>query len=414
MTQQRRVLLLLLVAFLLLVLAGGGTAWWYQTTRPEYRLRVGREAVHQGDFPKADHLAGLLEADGEVDRAHLLRGELLLARAHTILDTEPSDALGQSLAEQAHDQLNLIRDTGELRTEAAYVDGLCLHLLGSDREAERALSWALTEKPDLIDAHRTLAAIYYDQGMMPAAIKHLGEVIRLDPTDGRPDRLIGLIYKDQERYDYAIEHYRAALGRHLAPQTVEETRSELAEVLIKTGEYKEALQTLEAYDQDSLVRPDVAALKLEAMLYTGTDREAIAAQLDKALADSPTTPALLRLRAHIYRDKKQPREAANMLKRAVEADLSDYATQLEYAQVLGQLKDPAAAEQEKRAEEMGRLRRELSTLTDQAKAEPWNAEVREQLAVLCQQLHLPLLAKRWKKSAAACGPRPTATGAAPR
>ena len=80
MHRLRRVVLWLVVAAAGLGAAGGAGAWWYHTTRPEYRLRRGQEAVRRGDWGRAFREAGRLEAAGCPDHARLLRGETHLRR----------------------------------------------------------------------------------------------------------------------------------------------------------------------------------------------------------------------------------------------------------------------------------------------------------------------------------------------
>src|SRR5262249_17549366 len=68
--------LMLSVAVLVAAVAG---YWRYRVTRPEYRLRQGQEAIHQGDLREAERWAAALEAAGDPDRAHLLRGQIYLS-----------------------------------------------------------------------------------------------------------------------------------------------------------------------------------------------------------------------------------------------------------------------------------------------------------------------------------------------
>src|SRR5262245_14390632 len=97
---------------LLLAAAGAALAWWHHMNQPAYRLRYGRDLLRKGDWKGAEHLALLLEAAGEADRARLLRGEALLRR---------DDFAG------ALEQLNGVRDPGPLRVDAALLTGRCLH-----------------------------------------------------------------------------------------------------------------------------------------------------------------------------------------------------------------------------------------------------------------------------------------------
>jgi hypothetical protein len=125
----------------LLALAAG---WWRHASRPGYRLQRGREALQRHDYDAAGAIADCLEAAGEADRAQLLRGESLMRLRRF------ADALAA---------LNRIRDTGELRLEAAVLSARCLLEL---RQALRAYAWVLSQDPDQVDAYRGLTAIAYD------------------------------------------------------------------------------------------------------------------------------------------------------------------------------------------------------------------------------------------------------------
>src|SRR5262245_11901812 len=158
MPNRRRAWRWLLVAGVALGLAGGAAVRWYQTTRPEYQLRRGQEAVRRADFATARAAAGWLEAAGYRDHARLLRAALHLELDHP----------GSAVAE-----LNPIEAT-ELRVEGAalYGEWLVRHQT-RPAEAERLLRFVLSERPDDLVAHRGLAAIYYDQGAWALAVLHL-------------------------------------------------------------------------------------------------------------------------------------------------------------------------------------------------------------------------------------------------
>ena len=51
---RRRLALPVLGLLGLLGLAAAGGRWWYVTSRPEYRLRAGQEALGRGDWDAAE------------------------------------------------------------------------------------------------------------------------------------------------------------------------------------------------------------------------------------------------------------------------------------------------------------------------------------------------------------------------
>ena len=135
----RRLTLLLVASGLL---AGGG--WKYRTSRPDYRLARGQEAVRAGDTAAVRESADRLDAAGHADHAHLLRGDALLAFGSPAL----------ALAE-----FNRIDSTGPLRLRAAALSGRCLLDLGDLKEADRVFRFVVGEQPDHADGHRGLAEI---------------------------------------------------------------------------------------------------------------------------------------------------------------------------------------------------------------------------------------------------------------
>ncbi|HMF12680.1 MAG TPA: tetratricopeptide repeat protein, partial [Gemmataceae bacterium] len=156
-----------LALFVVASVAGlaGGAWWWRHTSRPEYRLRRGQDALRRGDRDEAERYAQLLLADGQADRAHLLRGEALFR---------------QKQYDRAIAELNRIRSEGELRVDAALLLGQCLLLQNRYEEAERALQFVVRSRADSADAHRCLAWIYHDQGAEMRAVEHAEQWGRLE------------------------------------------------------------------------------------------------------------------------------------------------------------------------------------------------------------------------------------------
>src|SRR5205085_1784022 len=136
---------------------------------------------------------------------------------------------------RALQEFNRIRDQGALRREAVADSGQCLLQLHNAAEAARCFEFVLSEQPDHVECHRGLAVVYYDQGATDRALEHLRAVARLDPGDGRPHRLMGLIYKDMGRLSEAVASYEEALQRPLADKRLREVREELAEALVRQG-----------------------------------------------------------------------------------------------------------------------------------------------------------------------------------
>ncbi len=400
MSKLRRLLVWLLGLTVVCGLVGAWAARWYYTTQPDYRLRCGQEALSRGDAEAAERQALQLETAGHADYAHLLRAEVLFcARRYA----------------QTLQELNQIRDQGELRLKAIALSGQCLLYLREAREAERVFHFVLSECPDHIDAHRGLAALYYDRGAMWLAVQHLETVARLEPRDGRPYRWLGLIYKDLP-YDNAraISCYEEALCRELSEQAAEEVKEELAECLVKQSDYVQALEVLEGCDHEAAETPKLVALRAECLWALGRGTEA-QALVDRALSAQPRFPGLLRLRAQWHVQDKGLPAAASLLERALEIDRHDYLSRFQLYLVYQSLGRPAAAAEQRRlGQQTQNDLKELTDLNLQAMNKPRDASVRRRLAELCQKLDKPDLAAMWLRAAADCSPGPeTSSGQAP-
>jgi tetratricopeptide (TPR) repeat protein len=401
MTKRRPSLLLAAGLAVLLALAGGVCARWYTTTRPDARLRSGEEALRRGDEAAAERLVLLLQAAGAKDHAYLLRGQICFHRAKPLLDAGQESAAAP-LLRQALEAWNRIRDRGDVRLRAAALSGQCFLYLGEPAQAQRAFDFVVAERPDDVDAHRGLAAIYYDQGALKQALHHLDEVARLDPQDGRPHRLMGVILAELDQPGEAVPCFREALRRRLGGQATAEARVELAECLVKLREYDQARAALEGSEGQQAV-----ALRAQCLWEQGKVAEA-RPLLDQALAAYPGFGLLLHLRARVHAADGEPAAAAALLERALDLDRHDYACRYQLAQVyetLGRAAD--AAEQRQLAEKTKDTLAEVKRLTEDAVNRPADAAVRRRLAELCRQLDKPEQARLWLQAAeAAAGAQP--------
>jgi tetratricopeptide (TPR) repeat protein len=400
--------------------------WGWHTTRPNYRLNLARQVLGDayvvsnglGNWladgfayawhrPKdtrarAERLASLLEASGNPCHAHLLRAEIRMKEGKYDEALAAVNAMSRFEAQLAQGP--------DLRLEGAVLSGRCLVFLHSHREAERVLRYAVDNWPatmdparGLTDAHRGLFAVYYDQGAMTPAIDHLEEVSRLDPDDGRPHRALGRIYFDLNQPEKAIVSYTEALRRTLAPRVEGEVKIELAEVLIRAGQYEQIRHTLDGVAQNA----KVMALEAEALWLASPSQIESARRLcDEALAKDPSCPQVLRLAARMNWDAGEVANTAPLLERLLKQDPHDAASRHLLAQVYRRLGRPKeAAEQQRLRERSAAYLTELTDLNAKALADPWDFAVRERLAVVCDQLDRPALAQMWRRAAQACGGR---------
>lgn len=392
---HRRQLLIRVSIALGVALACGVTLWqWLRTSTPEYRLREGQEAVRRGDFARAERFALRLEASRAINHAHLLRGEMALTR------NDVPDAV-------AH--FNRLRGSGALRLEASALYGQWFLLrLQRPIEAERFLRAVIAEQPEHVDAHRGLATIYYDQGAWALAIRHLEAWGRHDRRDGRPHRLMGLIYRDLDQPPLAVPCYREALRRELKDVVVREVRVELAECLAQQSNYAEALDAVESMPSaDRQGSPRLQAIEGECLWGLGRSAEARKC-VDAALRGQPTVELLL-LRARMHMGDGAAGDAVPLLEQALRHHPHDHSCRHELAQALQALgKRAEAAEQRRLLDQTQAAMQERGRLTMEAGERPWDAEVRLRLAVLCEQLQMTEAASLWRRTAERCPP-PLAT-----
>jgi tetratricopeptide (TPR) repeat protein len=374
----------------LLVLLGLGVAagvWWSNRPPSPDRLAAdGQAAVLRGDWDAAGRAAAALEAAGDPDRAHFVRGHAYLRRAR-----DNPDMLNRAIIE--YNQIG--HDRPDVLAEASLTFGLGFLSLGKPAEAERLLLYVVQVRPDDPEARRGLAAVAYDLGAMDQAAHHAGRWAELAPADGQPHRFLGVIRAGQGLDAEAAGHYRDALARDLPPHVRREAAVELAEVLVRQSQYADALAVLDAAFPAG---GGPADLRAECLYGVGRGPEA-AAVLDQA----PASPRALRVRALLLADA--PEKAAPLLEEALRADPHDVASRYQLAQAYDRLDRPAdAAAQRKRLERSQALLKELTELSREAADRPKDGAVRRRLAEVCRDLDRPALAEMWDRAAAACPP----------
>jgi tetratricopeptide (TPR) repeat protein len=370
-----------------LLLAAGATAWWwYHTTRPDYRLRRGEAALAQGDTDTAEQLIAQLEAGGFADHAHLLAAEFLVRQRH----------YSQALAELNQMQQ---RDTS-LHLQAATLSGRCLLELGELPEAERAYAFVLSKRPEELDAHRGLAAVHNDLGMLNQAIYDCEQWARLDPRDGRPHRFRGHILRDLNQNDLAIPAYQDALARELAANVRTEVQLELAECQIKRGLFGDALGTLEACHPSARGTARLLTLRAECLHASGRTAEGLPL-LERALQADPDHVRALRLRAQLHLEAGEPAAAAVLLERAVKADGYDDISRHQLAQVYHRLgRHAEATAQQHKLKDLQEAMSALTQLTREVMRHPRDPDLQARMAELYDRLNQPEQAARFRHNAA--------------
>jgi tetratricopeptide (TPR) repeat protein len=382
----------MLIAGLLFASAGFGAHRWYRTTRPDYRLHRGLEAVRRGELATAETLVGRLQSAGHQDQANLLQAALHLERG------QPNDAVSC---------FNEIEETPH-RVEGAilYGEWLIRHRL-QPAEAERLLRFVLSERPDNAVAHRGLAAIYYDQGAWAAAVTHLLRWAEVDEQDGRPYRFMGLIYKDMDQPTPAIPSYQEALQRDLPAAIKQEVREELAECLTAKSQFTDALDILNACGERGEQVPRLLALRGECLAGLGRTDEA-GRLLDEALEWSPRSLDLLRIRGKLLFHAGKLDRAAPLFERALRLDPHDTTSRYHLSLAFEQLNRKEEAARHRQALEQtkqGMLA--LTKLIQEVGDKPWDVDLQKRLADHCTRLERPDLAQKWLRAANASLPKKT-------
>jgi tetratricopeptide (TPR) repeat protein len=390
---SRRKLGYLLAALFAAVLAAAG-AWWYHVVmQPDYQLRRGEEALDQGDYRRAERVIRRLETSGYAAHAHLLRGELLLRRNDTL----------RALAEFR--QVPREAEELSLRAAALYAEAA---LPINRYEAERAFLYVLSKRNDDVAAHRGLARIYHEQRAMSCERRHLLELTRLDPDDGRPYVYLAQIDMAYEEYDNGRDHLEQALERTLDPRDAEMARQDLAHCLFQRRDYDGVFKVLDSCQPATRQNAEMQRLQVES-LQAKAEGAAARELLDRALADHARDLSLLRLRARFHLADQQPAEAAALLQKALEIDPYDRECHHELGNAYQRLGQRERAETEfRRAKEIGDRLRAIDRLGHDVLNNPWDAGVRRRLASQLREIGQEEAAREWERSAAACPPMPDA------
>ena len=363
---------------------------------PARLVRQGWDAVDREDAAGAREVIRTLRAKGAGSLAAVLQARLLVARGffRPALDVL-AGAGGSSERVEGADIDRLVH---LVRGEAAY--RMRMYPL-----AESELVAALDDNPESVDAHRLLAAMYYDAGVIPAAIRHLEATARLAPSDARPGRLLGLIHNDFERYDEAVGFYEQSLRRDPDQPDREDVLAELAACQLKLRRHREALLTLEKLGGGRIA--DI--LRAECHLAIG-DRDRARNLVAEVLRKTPDDLGALVLDGEIHLEDGDPAGAVAPLDRAVAAHPRDYLARLKLAQAHAAIGRDAEAESERtEAERIRALRRAFADLHQAAWDAPGDAVVRRQLAGMAAQLDRPDLERVWLDAAAAVEMKPGAS-----
>lgn len=356
------------------------------------KFKAGLAALDRGDWDEARRYTRELKASQPSSpQASFLLGAMLLEKGHCY---------------PAIDKLGEAKREASLETAALTLMGQAWYRLGRHVEAQAALLEALKQEPDSLEAHRWLAASYYDLGIIPDAIYHLQRNAELDPLDPRPHRLLGLIRKDFGQFEDAIPSYQESLRRNSEQPDADEIRQELASCQVEHRHYSDALATLSKCSD----LPEVEVLR--ARCYHAQGNVAAAKEaLDRALEQKSDILEGLVLRGNMLLEEGDAQGAIETFQSAVKAHPKDYSAHFKLSQAYGKAGQQQRSELERNeAERIRAIRDEFSKLHQTASEHPKDIQVRLRLASLARELDRPDLAEVWLRSAAALQPAITDQG----
>lgn len=380
---QRLAGLALVIAIALL--AGSMTDWWRPRT-PSQIFRDARMALRDGDTEKVQ--LAIEQIDGVPEYAphcHFLQACLLMRKGKL---------------EEALDEFRYTSTHPELEVDTLVLGGEAMYKMGLAAEARQAWQRALALNPAKVDAHRWLGALYYDLGAMENALTHLKTASKLAPDDPRPDRLMGLIYKDYERYKEAVDRYKESLRRESDQPDQQQILLELAEAQVRIGDFADAQKTLARCAES----PQAMALEAECFIAAG-DKQRAARLVRRALASSPEELALVVVLGRILSESGETDDAITLLSEAAAKHPFDYSLHYNLSQAYSRGgNEEKAREVSAIAEDLKQRWEAFSSLHTQAIEQPFNADIRYELGVMAQQLDRADLAEDWFRAALAINP----------
>ena len=349
-------------------------------------LDEGLRRVEHADAEGVDQIEQALLRSGARDEAAVVRCAWLVRRARY---------------QQALNGLTPDMIAGPLNRQVLRLAGECLFHLGELDRAESLLVQLVTEHPDEIDAHRILAAMYYDLGSPDLALKALNHVIRLAPLDYRPHHLTGVILTDNENFVAAAKQFRLGLSKAPPAEQRRVMQQELAKALIHLRDFQGALDSL----SDTKSSPDTDTQRAECFWSLGDARQA-AQLVDEILANHPGCLNALKLKARFIEEAGQGELAVPLLQKVLVEEPFDLDARYQLLQLYGFL-----GKNEERAAELTEYNRyralqdRLIELNQQASSDPNATAPRRELVKVCQTLGRQKLAAMWQQAAEFCARR---------
>jgi tetratricopeptide (TPR) repeat protein len=389
----RRTIRRLLVGALAIATAAAGYGFVH-VNNPEQCYRRALRAVAHDDFDQAQYLLLRLQRAPEYEaHASVIAGIL---------------KLHENRLDDALHELHFAVDHPATKGLALTLMGRTFLQQGLFHAAERTLRSALAHDDTLVEAHRDLAAAYFEAGNMVAAANEFRRSSALAPEDPRPYRSLGIIFQEFQRYDEAIECFQEALRRdavsptHLAPGERQETIVDLAKIQEKElSRHEEALATLAQAADTS----ESLALRAEC-LYALGDIEAAAKCAEQALQmDGEQLDALL-VKVRVAMNANDAATAEALLDHALKVQPKHQIAHHMMSQVLQTLGREDEAEQHaQEASVIRELKNEFNKLSELAASEPPHAADCLRLGLMAERVGEDAMAANWYRAAILLDPQ---------
>ena len=365
----------------------GGYFYWRQLSDPppEDLFQSGLISLEAGDYETVRKTVKKLRGESGFEKERELLQVGLLVRT------------GKSA--YALERLKSLPPEGEYAPLIYQFAGEALYQENQLPPALFCMKKLLELEPENEEAHRWLAAIYYDLGSLHLALVHIDQVVKLAPEDYRPFRLRAVIQTDFEQYSAAIDDYRRALELELPKKLVPAVKMEFANALLKQKKHGDVLELLK--DEDSTA--EVWLTRSIAYRGMGKLRNARNALTEAEKLD-PDNPLVWKQSALLHVDQNEPAQAKKLFDGYLLQNPHD--VEILYQQALvekGLGNDAESVKLMQRKNNSQKLFEEMTALSKKILNDTRDVRSRQRLAEICDQLGRSKMAAVWRNAAKASG-----------
>lgn len=174
---------------------------------------------------------------------------------------------------------------------------------------------SLTRDEEAARLHHQIGVGHLESGNYPQALSELLAAEKLDSTNPFVQNSLGLVYFYRDRFELSEKHFRKALSIN---NSFSEARSNLSQILIERGKYKEALREAETVVSDlTYTQPEKAYLHLGIAYFMLGKYEAAKAPLLKSIEIKRDNCPALSYYGRAFYELKDFRRSSDTLDKAV-------------------------------------------------------------------------------------------------